>query len=142
MANEMEKNEIENLLNELYEGTLMLVDGDKPYGIVCWYCFDGKDIWLGILPKGRKFDCIRKNSNAAFMVFKTSGEGWCSVLAEGKIEQVRDREGIFCGLKLASEKYKMPQEVLESQLEKFTKAPDKSMTFRIKVELLSGRKSY
>ena len=74
MANEMKRGEIENLLNELYEGNLMLVDGDKPYGIVCWYCFDGKNIWLGILPKGRKFECIKKNPNAAFMVFKTSDE--------------------------------------------------------------------
>ena len=142
MANEMKRSEIESLLNELKEGTLMLVDGDKPYGVVCWYCFDGNDIWLGLLPKGRKFECMKINPNAAFSVFKSDDEGWCSVIAEGKIEQVKDREGILSGLKLASQKYNMPQEVLEAQVEKFSKAPDKSMTFRLKVKSFSGRKSY
>ena len=142
MANEMEKNEIEKLLNEQYEGTLILVDGDKPYGVVCWYCFDGKDIWLGLLPQGIKFVCMKKNPNAAFTVFKVSDDGWSSAFAEGSIEQVRDREGILIGMKLAAEKYKVPQEVLEAQVEKSAKTPDKSMTFRIKVEKLSGRKSY
>ena len=139
---DMTREDIDKLINEWTWGTLMVVDGDKPYGIVCWYCFDNNDIWLGILPKGRKFECIKKNPNAAFMVFKSSDEGWCSVLAQGKIEQIKDREGILSGLKLASEKYKMPQEVLDAQVEKLSKAPEKSMTFRIKVESLSGRKSY
>ena len=142
MAKQMTAGEIESLLNEQYEGTLILVDGDKPYGVVCWYCFDGKDIWLGLLPQGRKFVCMKKNPNAAFTVFKVSDDGWSSAFAEGKIEQVRDREAILIGMKLAAEKYKMPQEVLAAQVEKSSKNPDKSMTFRIKVDRLTGRKSY
>ncbi|OGL40652.1 MAG: hypothetical protein A3C43_02920 [Candidatus Schekmanbacteria bacterium RIFCSPHIGHO2_02_FULL_38_11] len=142
MAKQMTEKEIETLLNELYEGTLMLVDSDRPYGVVCWYCFNGKDIWLGLLPQGRKFECMKKNPNAAFTVFKATDDGWSSVFAEGRIEQVKDREGILIGMKLAAEKYKVPQEVLEAQVEKSAKTPDKSMTFRIKVEKLSGRKSY
>ena len=142
MSNVMDNSEIKALCDELYEGTLMLVEGDKPYGVVVWYCFDGNDIWVGLLPKGRKFECMKKNPNAAFSVFKSSNRGWCSVLVEGRIEQVKDREGIKSGMKLSSQKYNMPQEVLDSQVERFAKDPEKSMVFRLRGTSISGRKSY
>ncbi|MBI5374620.1 MAG: pyridoxamine 5'-phosphate oxidase family protein [Candidatus Schekmanbacteria bacterium] len=141
MSVEMTKAEITKLLNKKREGTLLLVDGERPYGIVCWYIFDGENIRIGIIPQGRKFTCIKRNAHAAFSVWDADENGWCSVFIEGKIRQIRDIKELEESLKLASDKYGVPQAYMDRQIAVTKEHPDKSMSFIIDTETIAGRKA-
>lgn len=140
MSVEMSEKEISELLNSEKVGTLLLVDKDRPYGIVCWFIYDGKNVRIGIIPAGRKFECIKDNSNAAFSVWNVSG-GWRSVFAEGRIRQITEYGEMKESLELAGKRYNVPWSYLERQLIAAKNAPEKSMSFIIETENISGRKS-
>ena len=137
----MSKNEIDDLMNTEKIGTLMLVDGERPYGVVCWFVYDSGSVRIGIIPSGRKFDCISANDNAAFSVWSAGKGGWRSVFVEGKIRQITDIAELKESLEIASEKYGVPSSDMEKQIALVKESPEKSMSFVIESTNVSGRKS-
>ncbi|RMF98483.1 MAG: hypothetical protein D6734_00210 [Candidatus Schekmanbacteria bacterium] len=141
MSVEMTHKEIEDLMSSEKVGTLLLVDGDRPYGVVCWFVYDNGNIRIGIMPSGRKYECIKSNNNAAFSVWRAGKGGWRSVLVEGKIRQVTDIDELRESLELAAEKYGVPSSYIDKQVAMVKENPEKSMSFVIEAEDISGRKS-
>ena len=60
------KKDIAKILTERKWGTLMGVDGKKPYGVEVAYMVIGKYLYVIFNPVGRMARCFKKNKNAAF----------------------------------------------------------------------------
>jgi len=92
----MDESEVINFLKDSRAGILMLVDGDKPYGVAVEHYFDGKSLYFVTSTREgqRKINCIKNNSNACYMISDSrrekpelvkKGIRCRSVLIEGQI---------------------------------------------------------
>ena len=72
----MDETEVMNFIKDSRAGILMLVDGDKPYGVPLEHYFDGKSLYFATsLEDGeRKINCIKNNANACYMIYDSRGE--------------------------------------------------------------------
>lgn len=84
------KKEIARILKERKWGTLMGVDGKKPYGVEVAYTVLGKYLYVIFNPAGRMARCFKKNKNAAFKLCTADNElaSWEAVIVEGTMERV------------------------------------------------------
>ena len=64
----MTEKEIRDFVEEWAWGTIIAVDGDKPYAIEVSYGSDGKHIYFGSRPNGKMAKCIRENQNIIFKI--------------------------------------------------------------------------
>ena len=66
--------ECEAMLNDHVIGTLSLMDGDRPYAVQLEYLFHEGALYMGTYMRGRKMDCMNKNSRAVFKKFMPESE--------------------------------------------------------------------
>ena len=64
----MTKEEILEFIESWAWGTLIGVEGDKPYAIEVSYGTDGEYIYCGSMPGGRMAGCLRANQNVVFKI--------------------------------------------------------------------------
>lgn len=92
----MDETEVTDFLKNSRCGVLMLVDGDKPYGVPVEHYFDGKSLYFVTSSREgqKKINCIKNNANASYIIFDSRREKpeivkkgiLCrSVLIEGQI---------------------------------------------------------
>jgi len=138
---EMTREEMDRLINEWTWGTLMVVDGDKPYGVEVAYYTDGKYIYMISSPLGRTAKCFMKNPNVAFKICDTDlkFKSWRAVIIEGKIEKVTNKEDILKAFKLLAKRMGRREDHYDKVAEKHSNNPEKSPVHRIRIETVGGR---
>ena len=89
---DLNHNEIIALLQREKEGCLSMCDDGKPYSIPFGYVLIDETVYLSMLPQGRKWTCLQKNTQVCFTVFSWNGDRsvWASVTIEGRLEMVED----------------------------------------------------
>ena len=136
--------EINQLLVKCDWGTLMAVDGDKPYGVEVSHFIDEEAVYLIINPAGKIAGCISRNPNVAYKVCKADlpTQRWSAATLEGKIERLKEPRKIYeCFLKLAK-RLNRDTEKYEKLGKQFSENPDRSPVYFIPIKNISGKASH
>jgi len=145
----MHEQEIRDFVEEWAWGTIIAVDGDKPYAIEVSYGSDGKHIYFGSRPNGKMAKCIRENQNIIFKICDADRfyYTWRAVSVFGKVERLTKREDILYGMKMIAEKViyttkktSVTEEQFQAIGEQLAADPEKGGPLRIAIENFSGRK--
>jgi nitroimidazol reductase NimA-like FMN-containing flavoprotein (pyridoxamine 5'-phosphate oxidase superfamily) len=143
MSVKMSKKQIRDFIEEWTWGTLIAVDGDKPYAIELAYASDGKHIYCASRPGGKMARCIKKNQNIMFKISDVEKNYTkyrvASVFA--KAEQLTKREDFLYIVRLANTKRGLgfTEAQCESWADKNAAKPKAGGAIRIPIETLSGR---
>ena len=72
----MDETEVMNFIKDRRAGILMLVDGDRPYGVPLEHYFDGKSLYFATSPEDdqRKINCIKNNANVCYMIYDSRAD--------------------------------------------------------------------
>jgi len=88
----MDAAEIAEFLEKRGVGVLSLARSDDAYGIPVSFAYDpdGSDVYfrLGYTAESQKREFVDASEHASFTVFAETPEGWKSVVAEGRLEEV------------------------------------------------------
>ena len=78
-------------------GTLIGVEGNKPYAVEVSYGTDGNYIYCGSKPGGRMAKCISNNKNVVFKICKSDhkAEKFKAVIIEGEAERLTSYEAVL-----------------------------------------------
>jgi nitroimidazol reductase NimA-like FMN-containing flavoprotein (pyridoxamine 5'-phosphate oxidase superfamily) len=138
--------EIQDLLDTQMCGTLALVDGNKPYQSPVMYAADEDNIYLTLWGEetSRKMRCITENKNVSFTVYSfdmmtAMTDGSPSVIFEGKIQHITDREGVTKAVR-ANGKKMGAEGMFDHMIDQTMADPDKSMFYLITREEFGSRK--
>jgi nitroimidazol reductase NimA-like FMN-containing flavoprotein (pyridoxamine 5'-phosphate oxidase superfamily) len=143
----MAEKEIRDFVEEWAWGTIIAVDGDKPYAIEVSYGSDGKYIYFGSRPNGKMAKCIRENQNIIFKVCDADKLylTWRAISVFGKAERLTKREDILYGMKMIAEKLifttkrtSRTEEQLQAIGEMLAANPEAGGPLRIAIENFSG----
>jgi nitroimidazol reductase NimA-like FMN-containing flavoprotein (pyridoxamine 5'-phosphate oxidase superfamily) len=144
----MTEKEIRDFIEEWAWGTIIAVDGDKPYAIEVSYGSDGKHIYFGSRPNGKMAKCLRENQNIIFKICDADKfyHKWRAVSVFGKVERLTKREDILYGMKQIANKVivktgktSVTEEQFEAIGEKLAANPAAGGPLRITIENISGR---
>jgi nitroimidazol reductase NimA-like FMN-containing flavoprotein (pyridoxamine 5'-phosphate oxidase superfamily) len=145
----MHEQEIRDFIEEWAWGTIIAVDGDKPYAIEVSYGSDGKHIYFGSRPGGKMAKCIKENQNIIFKICDADRfyATWRAVSVFGKAERLTKREDILYGMRMIAEKIiyttkktTVTEEQFQALGEQLAANPEKGGPLRIAIEDFSGRK--
>ena len=148
MSFKMDEEQIRAFIEEWTWGTIIAVDGDRPYAIEVSYGSDGKHIYFGSRPGGTMAKCIKKNPNIIFKICDADKHyaTWRAVSVIGKAERLTKREDIIYGMKVIANRVihsSKKDSVTEAQFvaigEKLADKPELGGLLRIAIENLSGR---
>jgi nitroimidazol reductase NimA-like FMN-containing flavoprotein (pyridoxamine 5'-phosphate oxidase superfamily) len=138
--------EIQNLLDTQMCGTLAVVDGDKPYQAPVTFSADDDNIYLTLWGDltSRKMRSIRDNQNVSFMVYSfdmmtAMTDGSPSIIIEGKIKKITDREGVTKAIRANAEKMGAPG-MFDHMIDLTMQNPEKSMFYLISRKECGTRK--
>jgi len=143
----MTEKEIRDLIEEWTWGTIIAVDGDKPYAIEVAYGSDGKHIYFGSRPNGKMAKCIRENQNIIFKICTADKfyPTYRAISVFGKAERLTKREDILYGIKLVAErvihtakKTNITEKQFEAIGERMAANPEVGGPLRIAIENFSG----
>ena len=139
MRNMTEK-EIMDFIKNWTWGTLIGVEGDKPYAIENTYATDGDYIYCGSMPGGRMARCIKKNPNIVYKICNADKDyrEWKAVIIEGKAERLTNRDDILKFLRLIAVRMGMAETQLDHRAEKILSNPDANVV-RIPLKVMGGR---
>lgn len=135
--------EMYSLLEKCDWGTLLVVDGKKPYGIeVSHYVSEGK-IYFIINPRGKAGRCMGKNPRVAYKVCKAHlpQQRWSAATVEGKVEQVREPQAIRDAFMMLAERLDRDRDRYKQLGEKFSAPGEVSPVYSLPIENLSGKAS-
>jgi nitroimidazol reductase NimA-like FMN-containing flavoprotein (pyridoxamine 5'-phosphate oxidase superfamily) len=137
----MTEKEIRDFIEEWTWGTLIAVDGDKPYAVEVTYASDGKYIHCGSMPGGRMARCVKKNPNVVFKICNSdkSYRTWKAVIIEGKAERLTKREDILASVRLLAKKMGLGEEQLDHLAERIAAEPDGANSLKIPIKTIGGR---
>lgn len=142
---DISKQEMIDLLNEVTEGVLAVTDGNVPYCIPIGHVCVGDEVFFSIFPKGRKWDYIQKIPNVCFTVFSwfDNKTRWASVVVDGVMEEITDLEEIEKVVRANVEKQGLdPDEYTPKRMDYYKKAqgkPNALKIFRIKTTDMQGK---
>ncbi len=136
---DMTNDEIMEFIKTWTWGTLIGVEGDKPYAVELSYGTDGKYIYCGSKPGGRMAQCIINNSNA---VFKICECGWDyarykAVIVEGTAERLTEHEDILSSVRHIAKQRKLNEHAFDNIAQHVTDSPA-SNSIRIKIKNIGG----
>ena len=143
--NNLSKNEIDEFLYAHKIGTLSLTDQECAYGIPLAYSYDGKDIYLALLYKGRKIEYIKKSKKVCFSIFwapQDIGIGrysWISIICDGELEHLIDRENIEKAVRVAEKNMNLPHGTWDKLIHRADNNPEKSMFWRLNISSIGAR---
>jgi nitroimidazol reductase NimA-like FMN-containing flavoprotein (pyridoxamine 5'-phosphate oxidase superfamily) len=141
MSRKMSGKEIKDFIEQGTWGTLIAVEGDKPYAVENTYASDGKYIYCGSMPGGRMARCIRKSPKVAYKICATDKKTrkWKAVIIEGKAERLTRKEDILIPIRLIAKKAGFREKQLDPIAEKMAAHSDKSNFIRIPLKVIGGR---
>ena len=136
----MPEKEIRKFLEEWTWGTLIAVDGDRPYAIELSYATDDEYIYCGSMPAGRMARCIKDNANAVFKVCDSTKDPsrFRAVIVEGPVKKLTEKEEIVKGLRVLYKKLGLPESRIEHRSAQLTASRESSF-YRIAIQELGGR---
>ncbi len=143
--NSLSKSQIDEFLNSQKVGTLSLTDGERAYGVPVAYSYDGKDIYLSILAKGRKIDYLKKNNNVSFSVLwipegtEANGLRWVSVICDGILEHLLEHDDIEKAVRVAERKMNLSPGTWDRLVVKAAQNPEKSMFWKLTISTIGAR---
>ena len=140
---ELTPEEIQNLLETQFCGVLAVVDGKIPYQTPVIFSSDEDNIYLtlwGDETNSRKMRCISENPNVSFIAYSfESAVGSPSIIFEGKIQRIIDREGVEKAVR--ANEIQMGQEgAFQHMIDQTMEDPGKSMFFKVSREVFGTRK--
>jgi nitroimidazol reductase NimA-like FMN-containing flavoprotein (pyridoxamine 5'-phosphate oxidase superfamily) len=138
---DMSEKEVRDFIEEWTWGTLIGVEGDKPYAIEVTYASDGKYIHCGSMPGGRMARCIKKNPNVVFKICNAdkSYRSWKAVIVEGIAERLTKKEDILTSVRLIATKMGMPERQLDGIAERIASDPEIANAVKIPIKAVGGR---
>jgi nitroimidazol reductase NimA-like FMN-containing flavoprotein (pyridoxamine 5'-phosphate oxidase superfamily) len=143
MSIKMSKKQIRDFIAEWTWGTLIAVDGDKPYAVELAYASDGKHIYCASRPGGKMARCIKKNRNIMFKIcdVEKNYTKYRAVSVFAKAEQIIKRENFLYIIRLANTKrgLGLTEVQCQSWADKYAAKPKAGGTIRVPIENLSGR---
>ena len=140
------KEESKEILRKATGGVLCLTDcGDRPYGVPMSFIYDGDSaIYFHCALSGRKIDCIRHNPNACFTIIDRDEihpeeftTYFRSVIVEGTISFLTDKQQMMDALRLLSAKYS-PGMDCEQEIEN---GIDRVLILKLKIDSITGKEA-
>lgn len=138
---DMTEKEIKDFIEDWTWGTLIGVEGDKPYAIENTYATDDTYVYCGSMPGGRMAQCIKQNPNVAYKICNSdkSYREWKAVIIEGKAERLTKKDDLLFFVRLLAKKMGVPENKFDPMAEKMAANPDKSNCVRIPMTVCGGR---
>jgi nitroimidazol reductase NimA-like FMN-containing flavoprotein (pyridoxamine 5'-phosphate oxidase superfamily) len=140
---DLKNDEICELLERCDWGTLLVVDGNKPYGIeVSHYVSEGK-IYFIINPRGKAGRCMEKNPQVAYKVCKAHlpQQRWSAATVEGRVEQVREPREIRDAFMKLAERLDRDRDRYKKLGEKFSAPGESSPVYFLPITAVTGKAS-
>ena len=136
---DMTRDEIMEFIKYYTWGTLIGVEGNKPYAVEISYGTDGEYIYCGSRPGGRMAQCILQNQNVAFKICDSnrSYAQWKAVIIEAEAERLTKREDILYSVRCIARQRGFNERAFESVVEKVVNHPE-SNSLRIPIKVVSG----
>lgn len=136
----MSEKEIRGFIEDWTWGTIVAVDGNKPYAIEVTYTSDGKHLYFGSRPGGKMARCIKANPNIAFKICDSdkSFSKWNAVIVEGVAERLTNKDDMYYSVNLFINRYNFPQKFFYELVERFSANPEMSSLLRLPIQNLSG----
>ena len=137
---DMTRSEILDFIQYYTWGTLIGVEGDKPYAVELSYGFDGDYIYCGSMPDGRMARCIRNNDNVAFKICECDWDyaRYRAVIVEGRAERMTTREDITYAVVQIARQRKLPDHAFAGVVDRLVDNPG-SNSLRIPVANIGGK---
>ena len=137
---DMTREEIISFIEKWTWGTLIGVEGDRPYAVEVSYGTDGEFIYCGTRPGGRMWKCIGENSNVAFKICDSdrSCNRWHAVLVEGVAEKLTRPEDILHSCRCIASQMGLPREAFDGIASKSAANPKRN-SLRIPLANISGK---
>jgi nitroimidazol reductase NimA-like FMN-containing flavoprotein (pyridoxamine 5'-phosphate oxidase superfamily) len=136
----MSEKEIKKFLEEWTWGTLIAIDGDRPYAIELSYATDGEFIYCGSMPGGRMARCVRDNAHVVFKVCDSTKDPsrFRAVIVEGAVKKLTQKDEIVQGLRVLYKKLGFPESRIEPRSAQLTASKESSF-YRIAMQEIGGR---
>ena len=120
-------------------GTLIGVEGNKPYAVELSYGSDGRYIYCGSRPGGRMACCIKANANVVFKICDSdwSYGSWRAVTIEGMAQRQTDYADILTACRHIARQRNFDEHAFDRIAEKIGGDPG-SNSLRIPITTVSG----
>lgn len=136
----MSEKEIHKFIEEWTWGTIVAVNGNKPYAIEVTYTSDRKHLYFGSRPGGKMTRCVRANPHIAFKICNSDKNfsKWKAVIVEGVAERLTERDDLYYSVNLFIKKYGFSKDFFYDMAERMSANPDFSSLLRLPIGNLSG----
>jgi len=138
---DMTEKEMRDFIANWGWGTLIAVDGDKPYAIEVTYGTDGEYIYCGSRPGGQMAKCIKANKNVIFKICNADRtyKTWKAVSIHGKAEKLLKKEDIMHGIRMiARGRGGINENAFDAIGERIAKDPESGNAIRIPIRDITG----
>jgi nitroimidazol reductase NimA-like FMN-containing flavoprotein (pyridoxamine 5'-phosphate oxidase superfamily) len=136
----MTEKEIRGFIAEWTWGTLIAVEGSRPYAIELSYGSDGDYIYCGSMPGGRMARCIRQNPQVVFKICDSdrSYSFWRAVIIEAGAERLTRYDDILYSVRFIARQRGFPEGAFDSIARRVADDPE-SNSLRIPIKVFGGR---
>jgi len=137
---DMTEKEMRNFIEEWTWGTLIGVEGDKPYAVEVSYGSDGEFIYCGSMPGGRMARCIIANPKVVFKICDSdrSYNRWRAVIIEGKAERLMKYDDILYSVRCIAKQRGFPENAFDNIAKRVADDPE-SNSIRLPIKIIGGR---
>ena len=137
--NKMTKAEIVTFIKSCAWGTLIGVEGDKPYAVEVSYGTDGDYLYCGSMPGGRMARCLQSNPNVVFKICTSdrNAETFKAVIIEGKAERLTAYEDILHSLSNVARHSGLDEHALDPIAKRHCQNPGSNF-IRIPLRVVNG----
>jgi len=137
---DMSHAEILDFIRYFTWGTLIGVEGDRPYAVELSYGFDGTYIYCGSMPGGRMARCLRSNDNVAFKICECdwSYSRYRAAIVEGRAERMTSRDDIMKAVVEIARQRKLPDHAFAGVVGRLADNPE-SNSLRISIANVGGK---
>ena len=136
----MTDKEIRAFIKEWTWGTLIGVEGNKPYAVELSYGTDGDFIYCGSMPGGRMARCIQENPNVAFKICDSdrSYSRYRAVIIEGKAERLTSYDDILFSVRYIARQRGLPETAFDGVVRRVANSPEGN-SLRIPIQVFGGK---
>ncbi len=135
----MSHKEIIEFIKSWTWGTLIAIEGNRPYAVELSYGSDDDYIYCGSRPGGRMARCILKNPAVAFKICDSdwSYGSWRAVIVEGVAERQTEHRDILLAVRRIALQRGLPESTFDAIAGRICNDPE-SNSLRIPLKTLSG----
>ena len=135
----MTEKEIMDFILSWTWGTLIGVEGNRPYAVEVSYGTDGQYIYCGSRPGGRMALCISNNLNVAFKICDSGRDcsRWRAVIVEGEAERVTGYEDILYSVRMIARQMGLRETAFDRIADTVAGDPQGN-SIRIPIQTISG----